>query len=102
MRKTKQIIIKLIDHVGSFAENKDTARAIREKCVIPALQEGKTVIFDFSGVDSTTQSFTHALISELIRKFGSDVLDQINFKNCNDTVRRIIEIVTEYMQQKIE
>ena len=48
--------------------------------ISPALAIGQQVILDFSGVDSTTQSFIHALISELIRAGGPEVLDNLSFK----------------------
>lgn len=93
------INIKLFERVGSFAENKDIARDIRVKEIIPALENNKTVVLDFSRIDAATQSFMHALISDLIRKFGDDVLEKISFKSCNENVRKIIMIVIEYMQE---
>ena len=93
----KEIILNPI--VGSFAENKDLARDIRKKKIIPELEKGEKVVLNFEGIDSATQSFIHALISDLIRKYGSQVLDEIYFKNCSETVQKIISIVTEYMQE---
>ncbi len=90
--------IKLFSAVGSFAENKDLAREIRIKKIIPALEKKEEVILDFEGIESTTQSFIHALISDLIRKYGVEVLDSVSFKNCNEIVRKIISIVVDYMQ----
>ncbi|MFA6030227.1 MAG: STAS-like domain-containing protein [Elusimicrobiota bacterium] len=84
---------------GAFAENKDIARDLRVGEIVPALEKGEDVILDFAGVDATTQSFIHALISDLIRKHGSDVLDRLEFKSCNETVRKIITIVVDYMQE---
>lgn len=92
------IIIKLLPIVGSFAENKDKAKELRIKKINPALKSGDTVELDFDGVTSATQSFIHALLSEIIRQYGIDILDKIDFKNCNNTVQKIIEIVTDYMQ----
>ena len=57
------------------------------------------MVLDFENVEGATQSFIHALISDLIRKYGAEVLDLIEFKHCNSTIRAIITIVTEYMQQ---
>lgn len=94
------ILIKLKPIVGSFAENKNSAREIRLKKIIPALEKKQEVILDFKSVDSATQSFIHALISDLIRKYGSEVLDKIAFKNCNNTVKKIISIVVDYMQDR--
>lgn len=90
--------IKLKPIVGSFAENKDRAKSIRVKQIAPALKKGEDIELDFDGIDSATQSFVHALISQLIRQRGADVLEKIYFKNCNNTVQKIIEIVTDYMQ----
>ena len=94
--------IEIHARAGAFAENKDTARDIRLKEIIPSLEKGEEVLLDFSKVDATTQSFIHALISDLLRKYGSDVLDRLEFKSCNDTVRKIITIVVDYMQEGAE
>ena len=91
--------IKLFKKVGSFAENKDIARNIRLKEIIPALEKNQNVVLDFNKIDGATQSFVHALISELIRIYGNEVLDKIQFKSCNITVKKVINIVTDYMQE---
>lgn len=91
--------IKIVKITGSFAENKDSARDIRLTKIVPALEKEEKIILDFNGIEIATQSFIHALISELIRKYGSEVLDKISFKNCNEPVRKIIGIVVEYMQE---
>ncbi len=91
--------IRLFKQVGSFAENKDVAREIRLKKIIPALEKGDDIILDFENVNSATQSFVHALISDLIRNYGSKVLDRISFKSCGEVVQKIIGIVIDYMQE---
>ena len=91
--------IELFSQVGAFAENKDIARRIRTKQILPAIDRGEGVTLNFRSVDSATQSFIHALISDVIRKHGDEVIDQIYFKNCSETVQKIVEIVVEYMQE---
>lgn len=91
--------IKLFDSVGSFAENKDVAQVLRKEKIIPALDKGENVILDFEEIDAATQSFIHALISDLFRSYGGDVLDKVAFKNCNETVKKIIGMVVDYMQE---
>jgi len=91
--------IKLFERTGSFAENKDLARDIRLNEIIPALEKGEKIVLDFKNIEGATQSFVHALISDLIRKHGHEVLDKISFKSCNETVQKIIMIVTDYMQE---
>jgi len=93
------IKIKLLPIVGSFAENKDLAREVRLKKIIPALEDKQKISLDFGGIDSATQSFIHALISDLIRNYGIEILDRIYFKNCNETIKKIINIVIDYMQE---
>lgn len=96
------MIIKLFKETGSFAENKDLARAIRLEKIIPALEKGQEVVLDFESIEGATQSFIHALISDLIRNYGSEVLDKIKFKSCTETVKKIITIVIDYMQESTD
>ncbi len=94
--------VKLFGHTGDFAENKDTARDLRLSSIAPEITKGKTVILDFENVTSATQSFIHALISQIIRDFGSEVLlTKLQFKNCNSKIRPVIEVVVEYVQDGI-
>ncbi len=94
------IHIKLSKLVGLFAENKDIAADIRLNKLIPALEKKESIILDFEKIEGATQSFIHALISDLMRKYGNEVLDKIQFKSCNDTVKGIIAIVVDYMQER--
>lgn len=90
--------IRLKRLVGIFAEDKDKARDIRIKKITPVIKSKNEITLDFNGVEAATQSFIHALISEPIREYGPGVLDLISFKNCNENVTKVINIVVEYMQ----
>lgn len=92
------IIIGIRQRAGAFAEDKDIAASIRDEELKPAIGRGDKVRLDFSEVDGATQSFVHALISEPIRKQGPGILDKLEFKKCNPTVRSVVEIVVEYSQ----
>ena len=96
------MIIKMFHQVGVFASNKDIARQLRVESIIPALERREKITIDFEKVEGATQSFIHALISDVMRKFGVDVLDQIKFKTCNENVKAIISLVTGYMQAGLE
>ncbi|MEA3558728.1 MAG: STAS-like domain-containing protein [Candidatus Thermoplasmatota archaeon] len=95
----KEILLEPL--VGAFAENKDKAREIRLEQIIPNIESGNEIILDFEGIDSATQSFIHALISDPIRKYGDEVLDKILFKNCTNEVKKVIEIVVDYMRESL-
>jgi len=91
-------MIRIKDFAGSFAENKDVARKLREQEILPAIKQGRDVILDFSEVEGATQSFIHALISDIIRQHGAAALDKLEFRNCSETIKKIISIVVDYMQ----
>ncbi|MBI2133157.1 STAS-like domain-containing protein [Candidatus Woesearchaeota archaeon] len=94
------IEINIFNKAGNFAENKDVAKEIRITEIMPALNKGEDVVINFDKVDSATQSFMHALLSDVIRTQGIDVLDKIRFKSCNEIIQKIIRIVIDYMQQE--
>jgi len=91
--------INIKERAGVFAENKDIASDIRENEVLPTLRDKDEVTFDFAAVDGATQSFIHAMISQAIREFGPEVIDHMIFRNCNESIQGIIEIVVDYMQE---
>lgn len=93
--------IMIFDRAGEFAENKDVARDIRLQEITPALMKNEEVVLDFEKVGAVTQSFIHALISDVLRNYGPDVLERVAFKSCNETVRKIINMVVDYMQDGI-
>lgn len=82
--------------VGNFAENKDSARDIRLQKLKPLIDSGKKVCLDFKNVDSTTQSFVHALISQFFQDQGEKALMLFEFKNCNKPVKTLIATVINY------
>lgn len=93
------MIIKIKDYAGTFAENKDKAKEIRTKILVPALDKKQEITIDFQGIDATTQSFTHALLSDIIRKYDDKTINLISFKNCNENVKKVITIVFDYTQE---
>ena len=93
--------IKIYNYTGDFAENKDVAKDLRVDNLEPLLANGYDIVLDFQGVSSATQSFIHALISQVIRKHDAKILDRIVFKNCNKKVKAIIKIVVVYVQDSL-
>jgi hypothetical protein len=93
-------IVKIVDKAGTFAENKDIARDLRLHVITPILKNSEDVIvIDFEGVTGATQSFIHALISQLIREFGGVLFARLRFKNCNTALQQVINIVADYMTE---
>ncbi len=87
--------INIFDMVGDFGEDKDVAASLREGVIKPAVRCGD-IVLDFAGVTLVTQSFVHALISDILRTSGEETLDKIEFKNCSTVVQGIISTVVQY------
>ena len=85
-----------------FAEDKDAAAVIRDERIRPELRKRGKVVLDFTGVTLTTQSFIHALISDILRTEGEPVLAQLEFKGCAPGIRGIIETVVQYSLDTLE
>ncbi len=100
--RKREIVIALKPLIGDFAEDKDAAATLREQQIRKALDAGEHVVLDFKGVRVATQSFVHALISDVLRSQGEAVLDHITFKNCTKAVKGIIETVVQYSLESIE
>ena len=79
-----------------FAEDKEQAKSIRLKEIMPALQRGEKVVLDFRSVSYATQSYVHALIGEALQKHGESALERLEFRNCSPAVRSVIELVVDY------
>ena len=94
--------INLLDQIGKFGEDKDAARAIRQRQIIPALESGNEVALDFTGVSGATQSFIHALIAEPIMRFRDQAFEILYYISANDEVAEIISIVYRYLQESFE
>lgn len=90
------MIIKMIDICGDFAENKDKARKIRKDIETVFEQTEEIIVLDFKGVDSTTQSFIHALLSIFFQNHGEEALNRFEFKDCSPAVKSLIGTVINY------
>lgn len=86
----------MFDTVGDFGEDKDAAAAMREDIIKPCIQRNELIHLDFRGVTLVTQSFIHALISDVLRTNGEEMLDLFQFENCGEGVKGIISTVVQY------
>jgi hypothetical protein len=94
--------ITIKDIANDFAEDKDVAARIREEHIRTSIDSGRKIILDFTGVTLTTQSFLHALISDILRSRGESALDKIVFKGCNRGVQGLIKTVVQYSLETID
>jgi hypothetical protein len=89
-------IVRLPGGESRFQEDKELARDIRQRDILPALARGDSVVLDFEDVEYATQSFIHALIGEVLKRYGIDVLDRVEFRKCSKQLQNIISLVVNY------
>lgn len=87
---------------GPVAQDKDIARKLRCNQILPAVVRGDPVVLDFSSVDLATQSFVHALVSEVFRLHGERAVELVEFRACKTSVRAVAETVAQYSLQAKE
>jgi hypothetical protein len=100
--RPKAETLKIAALIGDFAEDKDWAATIREEAIRKTLSEGNNIVLDFTGVSLATQSFVHALISDVLRSEGEKILERIEFKGCAPGVKGIIETVVQYSLETMD
>jgi STAS-like domain of unknown function (DUF4325) len=88
--------IDITPSAGDLAEDKDYARALRTSAILPQLEKGGQIVLDFSRVKYVTQSFVHALVGEALARYGAELLDRIEFKDCSPQIRSVVSLVVDY------
>jgi STAS-like domain of unknown function (DUF4325) len=88
--------IDMFKEVGDFGEDKDAAAKLRVEKVAPCVARKEVITLDFGDVTLVTQSFIHALISDVLRVHGEEALEYLEFKSCADVVKGIIGTVVQY------
>lgn len=94
--------INMYDIVGDVGEDKDAASTLRKGEIIKLIGNNEEVALDFQGVTLVTQSFVHALISDVLRVNGEESLDLLEFRNCTDVVKGIVQTVVQYSLDSVE
>jgi len=72
--------------IGCNSGNSEFAVKFLYSDVIPALDKGENIEFDFAGVRLITCSFGNALFANLLRAKGADVIKRIRITNSNRLV----------------
>ncbi len=93
--RTLVIVLKL-GIIDGFIDDKDRAREIRVNMIMPALESDRRVAIDFRNVQTSTQSFVHALIGEVLGRFKEPVLEKLEFRKCSSQLKSLIELVVDY------
>lgn len=83
----------IYNYFGSYAEDKQAAIKHRDTKLIPAINEGKTIIIDFDDVSSAPHSLLSALIATPVKLLGMAAYKKIKIVNANPELRETIDYI---------
>lgn len=78
---------------GPQCEVKYEAVNIRDRYILPAINNNSTIILDFSNAEFATHSFLVALLATPIRRLGLKAYKKIKIKGANDTIRSTLDFI---------
>ncbi len=85
----------LSNFFGRFAEDKQAAINFRTKRLLPAIEEEKTIILDFSNVEAAPHSFLSALLAIPIRELGNRAYKRLKFRSANTEIRETLDFILD-------
>jgi hypothetical protein len=80
---------------GRFAEDKGAAINYRDRHLIPALEDKKSLILDFDNVISAPHSFLSALLATPIKRLGLPAYKKIKIVNAAPEIRETIDFILD-------
>lgn len=90
---SKEIVIDMYNYFGKHCEVKYEAIKQRDKRILPALAEGKTVVLDFTEAETATHSFLVALLATPICNTGIKAYKLIKIKGAKPPIRATIDFI---------
>lgn len=93
--KEDQFLLSIYNYFGRFADDKAAAISYRDKYLMPAVDEGKSIIVDFNEVASSTHSFLNALLASPIRKMGLLAYKRIRIINALSEIRETVDYILD-------
>ena len=83
------------NYFGAYAEDKQSAISYRDRKLIPAIREGKSVLVDFEGVNYAPHSFLSALLATPIHILGMSAYKVIKIINATPDIRETIDFILD-------
>jgi STAS-like domain of unknown function (DUF4325) len=87
------LYINIKNYFGSYAEDKEHAKKIRDKYILPAINEDKMLTLDFEGVILATHSLLNAMLATPISRLGLSAYKKIKVINAVPEIREMIDFI---------
>jgi hypothetical protein len=90
-----QLYVSITNYFGPNAEIKEEAIRFRDKRIVPAVNEGKSIKLDFDGVRSAPHSFLSALLATPIKLLGAKAYKRIKVINAPPEIRETVDFILD-------
>ncbi len=87
--------LHMYNYFGKNADDKQAAISYRNRHLLPAIDEGKLVVLDFDGVETSTHSFLNALLASPIRRLGLSAYKRLKITRAKADIRETIDYVLD-------
>ena len=87
--------VNISNYFGSYAENKEEAIKYRDKYLLEAIENGKTINLDFVDVKSAPHSFLSALLATPINRMGMLSYKKLKIVNAEPEIRETIDYILD-------
>ena len=91
----QQFTLYMSNYFGDYAELKTEAINIRDRYLLPAIEDGKKVIIDCRNIKSAPHSFLNALLATPIKRLGLSAYKRIKVINAEPDIRETIDFIFE-------
>jgi hypothetical protein len=91
--QTENFYINLKNYFGQAVENKDLSKNIRDKYLLPALAENKTLMIDFEDIVFATDSALNAMLATPIHQLGLSAYKKIKVINVASDIRVMLDFI---------
>lgn len=88
-------VLHMSNFFGDYAEVKQDAINIRDKYLIPKINEGKRIIIDCKNIQSAPHSFLNALLANPIKILGLTAYKKIKIVNAATDIRETLDFIFE-------
>jgi hypothetical protein len=99
--ENRRFCLSMFNFFGRFAEDKDAAIHFRDKYLLPAIEEGKTIEIDFRGVETAPHSFLSALLATPIQRIGMRAYKRIKPLNASGSIRQVFDGIMDANTPKV-
>jgi hypothetical protein len=87
--------VSIRNYFGPYPEDKADAIKYRDRHLLPAVGEGKKILLDFSGVESSPHSFLNALLATPIKQLGMSAYKRIKVINAKIEIRETVDFILD-------